>query len=85
MSPPDWPGTRSVGGSGYEDAVERQEHGSDAEGEPEVSNQPQVKLNSSFAQYHGSNSTETELNLLLRLMLASFPINPILPSQLCYS
>ena len=44
MSPPDWlPGTSSLGGSGYEDAVERQAGGSEADEEPEVSTRPQVK------------------------------------------
>ena len=43
LSPPDCPGMSSAGGSGYEDAVERQDGASEkADEETEVSNRPQV-------------------------------------------
>jgi len=42
LGSPDSPGTSSMGGSGYEDAVERQDGGSEADGEQEVSTGQQV-------------------------------------------
>lgn len=42
LGSPGSPGTSSLGGSGYEDAVELQDGGSEADEEQEVSTRPQV-------------------------------------------
>ena len=45
------PGTSSMGGSGYEDAVEQQDGGSKADDEPEVSTKPQVSKSMELPRY----------------------------------